>query len=335
MSVPKILLTGAAGFIGSNALRYFYKSHEFTPACVVDRISYAANVAWVTKYPVNFYRQDIADCKWQYILEKEDVDVVINFAAESHVDNSIHASAESEFVKSNLSGVCNLLHGIRLHKKITGKSIFLLQVSTDEVLGDLPIDSDVECDESYPLHPNNPYAATKAAAELWLQSMHHTHKDFEYAIVRATNNYGPHQHFEKFLPTVIRSLAADEKVPLYGDGSNVREWLWTGDFVRGIAKVVKVHRESPESINSQIFHFGSGVRISNLEAVRSILEQMGRTERMIEFVTDRPGHDRKYALSFKKAKEVLDWEPQMSFDIGIMLVIRDVKERLKDNPTYG
>jgi len=326
---PRVLITGGAGFIGSNAVRHFYTSQDFELTSVVDKLTYAANADWVKKFPVNFYTHDIADCSWQYVLEKEDVDVIINFAAESHVDNSIDDGSAVEFVKSNISGVCALLNGIRRHKKLTGKSIFFIQVSTDEVLGDLPLDSTEACTEDYPLHPNNPYSATKAAAELWIQSMYHTHGDFSYAIVRATNNYGPHQHFEKFLPTVIRSVVQDKQIPIYGDGKNIREWLWTTDFIRGIDNIITKYWEDPKAVNTEIFHFGSGLRETNLDIVRKILEEMGRTEKLIEYVTDRPGHDRKYALNFDKAKEVLGWAPQMSFDIGLLLVIRDIKERLE------
>jgi dTDP-glucose 4,6-dehydratase len=327
--MKKLIITGGAGFIGSNAVDYFIKKKDYQVTAVIDKLTYASDLKRIENYPnLRIYKFDIADANLQFMFEKEKPDVIINFAAESHVDKSISAYHTDDFIKSNYIGAVRLVHAIRSHRSKTNKNIFFVHISTDEVLGDLPLDSDIAYDEYKPLKPNNLYAATKAAAEQIIQAEYHTHKDFDYTILRSTNNYGPNQHFEKFIPTVIRSLLENKKIPLYGKGDNIREWLWTRDFIVGIDKVIQEYYEKPSDIAGEIFHFGSAYRVSNLEIVRKILEAMGKSEDMIEFVEDRPGHDRKYALSHTKANIRLNWQAEMAIDIGLRIVITDIENRM-------
>jgi dTDP-glucose 4,6-dehydratase len=321
--VKRLLITGGAGFIGSNALTYFSKIPNYEIVAVVDKLTYAADKKRVTDLGLNLYNWDINDLNWTYVFERHEPDVVINFAAESHVDNSIKNWTADSFIWSNYSGVASIVNNIRNFGEHTGKRILLVQVSTDEVLGDIPVDSAAELDESSPIAPNNVYSATKAAAEQLLWAMWHTSKDFEYMVVRATNNYGPNQHFEKLLPTIISKATNNSHIPVYGTGDNIREWLWSADFVRGIHAAIERGRIG------EVYHFGSGVRKSNLEVTRTILQLMNKNEDLIEFVRDRPGHDRKYALRCTKAREKLGWNPTQKFEDGLQIVIGDVLSRLK------
>jgi dTDP-glucose 4,6-dehydratase len=320
----RIMITGGAGFIGANAVEYFLNDEYFQPPSVVDKFTYAANPQHDALQVVRVYKSDIADTKWHYLFDKECPRILINFAAESHVDNSIVSDASREFINSNYVGVNSIIHAIRSYST----PILLVHVSTDEVLGDIPFDSEEEYDEYRPLRPNNLYSATKAAAEQLIQAIHHTHKDFDYVIVRSTNNYGPNQHFEKFIPTVIRSILENKKIPVYGSGNNIREWIWTGDFIHGIRALIDKYKEDPNKVTNQIFHFGSNLRKTNLDVVKTILKIMGKSEDLISFVDDRPGHDRKYALNCEKAKNLLGWAPTQKFDKGLKAVIEDVNRRI-------
>ena len=327
--MKNIIITGGAGFIGSNAVEHFIKNNGYKVTAVIDKITYAADIRRVEKYPnMRVYKFDVADANLGFMFEKEDPAIIIHFAAESHVDNSINAYTTHDFIKSNYSSVASLVQAIRVYRARTNKKIFLVHISTDEVLGDIPIESDDAYDEYRPLKPNNLYSATKAAAEQLIEGMHHTYDDFDYTIVRATNNYGPNQHFEKFIPTVISSVLNNKQIPLYGKGENIREWLWANDFVRGIEKVLQKYDKNSKDVCGEIFHFGSGYRITNLEVIKIILKIMGRSENMIKFVEDRLGHDRKYALNCDKAMSVLGWQPKIEFDVGIRTVITDIENRI-------
>jgi len=201
--MKKIIITGGAGFIGSNTLDYFMKSTKYKVTAVIDKLTYAADVQRIEKYPnLRMYKFDIADANLTFMFKKEDPDIIINMAAETHVDNSLLMSNTDDFIKSNYIGVIKILNAIKLHKARTNKDIFFIHISTDEVLGDLPFDSNMTYDEQRQLNPNNLYSATKAGAEQLIRAAYHTHKDFNYTILRPTNNYGPNQHFEKFIPAV-------------------------------------------------------------------------------------------------------------------------------------
>ena len=326
--MKKLIITGGAGFIGSNAVEYFVNKDGYQVAAVIDKLTYAADITRVNNYDnLPLYKFDIAKAPLARIFEKENPNVIVHFAAESHVDNSIVDSNTDNFIQSNYTSVAKLINAIRVHKVKTNNDIFLVHISIDEVLGDIPIDSTEELDESQPLRPNNLYAATKAAAEQLIQAVHHTHNDFDYTILRATNNYGPNQHLEKFIPTVISKIFQHEKIPLYGKGQNIREWLCTRDFITGIDKVITHYYNNPRDIRSEIFHFGSGHRITNFKVATTIAANIGKFAE-IEYVPDRLGHDRKYALNCQKAKDMFNWHAQIPFESGIQTVIMDIKQRL-------
>jgi len=330
-----IIITGGAGFIGSNALDYFLKPnyYDYCPVAVVDKLTYAADRIRVDRYQnrVKFYPWDINDINWVHLFKTHDVHAVINFAAESHVDRSLMDFATEDFIASNYMGVAVIVNKIRAYKKQTGKSVLLVHISTDEVLGDMPVFSTAEYDENAPLRPNNLYSSTKASAELLLNAMHHTYNDFEYIIVRGSNNYGPNQHFEKFIPTVIRSALSNKKIPVYGNGTNTREWLWVEDFVNGIKLATDYGFRYMGEMPRRLFHFGSGLRKENIDVIRTVLRLLnkdGSLEDNIEFVTDRLGHDRKYAISCESAKE-LGWKPTQTFEAGLQIVINDIDNRMR------
>jgi len=326
----KLLVTGGAGFIGSQMLQYYRKLEE--DVTVVDKLTYAGDASRIPE-EFQLYRWDIADLNWQFLLEKTAPQVIINMAAESHVDNSIAGEGSTDFIQSNIVGVHKLVDGIRKYRMKTGKEILLIHVSTDEVCGDFAVDAMTSGYMPYDrLIPNNPYSGTKAAAELLIQAAHHTYRDFDYLIVRATNNYGPNQHFEKFLPTVISNALQDKPIPVYGKGDNIREWLYSWDFVRGIDMLMRTYRNGRVPIVDRIdriFHFGSHDSWSNIEVVRMILKKLGKPESLISFVDDRPGHDRMYRLNWSKTEKVVGWTPEVPFTTtGWDIVIEDIKQRI-------
>lgn len=327
----RILVTGGAGFIGSKLLQYYKQvGHD---VIVVDKLTYAGDRSRVPK-EFSFFKQDVATLNWPFLLEKTSPEVIISMAAESHVDNSIAAGGSADFIQTNVVGVNNLVDGIRRYRMSTGKQILLVHVSTDEVCGDFPLGAVTGgyCPWDK-LTPNNPYAATKASAELLIQAAHHTHRDFEYLIVRATNNYGPNQHFEKFLPTVISRALRGESIPVYGQGKNIREWLYSGDFVRGIQMLVDMFRDGSLDVRNRvdrIYHFGSDEAYSNIHVVNLILQKLQKPSSLISFVEDRPGHDRMYRLNWMRTR-ALGWLPDTKFcSEGLDIVIEDIRSRMGD-----
>lgn len=315
-----LIVTGGAGFIGSNAVDFFFRRGN--RVVVVDKLTYAADVARLPP-GIEVYKEDIVDLDWKGVIDRHKPQAVINFAAESHVDRSIQDTAGPVFINSNILGVYKIIQGLRAAQHRAD----FIQVSTDEVLGDFDLELETKgyC-ELDRLKPNNLYAATKASAELLIQSLYNTHKDFRYVIVRATNNYGPNQDLEKFIPTVVSSILRGKKVPIYGKGANIREWIWVEDFVRGIDAVLNMPKALQLDWYQHIFHFGSGARFSNLELARKIIDVMGVGQ--VEFVSDRPGHDRQYALYCGRAKGVLKWKPQQDLRTGLLVVIEDIRKRL-------
>lgn len=314
------IITGGAGFIGSNAVDYFYKiGHEVV---VVDKLTYAADKSRINA-DIKIIEQDIVTLDWAKLIDELRPKAIIHFAAESHVDRSILSNAGPAFIHSNILGVYQIIQGIRYAHHKTD----LIHISTDEVLGDFPVDIDtMGFTELEKLQPNNLYAATKASAECIIRAMQRTHKDFKFVICRATNNYGPNQDLEKFIPTVISNIIAGRKVPIYGKGENIREWLWVGDFVKGIEAVINMPDHFQRDWYNGIFHFGSGVRLSNLALAKQIIAIMGRGQ--IEFVSDRPGHDQQYALFCNRAKNILKWRPLQKLEDGLKIVVDDIKKRL-------
>lgn len=298
----RLLVTGGAGFIGSNFVRYVLDEHEDDEVITLDALTYAGsrdNLDGVLDNPRHtFIEGDIRN----YELVKdlvEDADLIINFAAESHVDRSIQGS--KPFVTTNIQGTQTLLDAAK-----ESEIQRFLQISTDEVYGQIFNGKFAENDK---LNPRNPYAATKAGADLLAQSFEKTH-DLPILITRTCNNFGPRQHPEKLIPKFIRNAAAGEKLPVYGDGSNVREWIYVEDNCRALDVVLR------EGQIGEIYNIGSHVEKTNLEVTEAILNAVGADEDLIDFVDDRAGHDQRYAVETEKI-ESLGWKPKYTFEEGL------------------
>jgi len=297
----RILVTGGAGFIGSNFVHYLLKETDHD-VVTLDALTYAGsreNLDGALEDPGHeFVEGDIRD---RELVEElvADADAVVNFAAESHVDRSIEG-AES-FVSTNLQGTQVLLDAV-----LAADVDRFLQISTDEVYGEVESGVFTEDDR---LAPRNPYAATKAGADLLVMSYHETH-DLPVLVTRSSNNYGPRQHPEKLIPKFVTNAAVGETLPLYGDGTNVREWTYVEDNCRAVATVLE------EGELGEVYNIGSGDELQNVEVTRKILDAVGASEDLIEFIEDRPGHDQRYALDTTKVRE-LGWEPEWSFEEGL------------------
>ena len=304
----KILVTGGAGFIGSCFIRNELKKHPDYKIINLDALTYCGNIENLKDIENNpnykFIHGNICDKSLVREIIKE-VDCVINFAAESHVDNSI--KTPEIFVETNVGGTLNLLQAC----KELGIERFL-QVSTDEVYGTLGKDGYFY--ETTPLAPNSPYSASKASADLLARAYHETFK-LPVLNTRCSNNYGPYQYPEKLIPYFISKLLKNEKVPVYGDGLNVRDWLYVYDHCEAIDNVLHKGKIG------EIYNIGGHNEKTNLEITHLILEAMGKDETSIEYVQDRLGHDRRYAISNDKITSELGWEPSITFEEGIKLTI--------------
>ncbi len=305
----RLLVTGGAGFIGSNYVRRLLDGtlSGVESVVVLDKLTYAGNLENLSTVQsdsrFSFVQGDICD---RDLLKSilPNVDAVVNFAAESHVDNSINNS--DEFVRTNILGVQILLEEIR---RIPG--IRFLQVSTDEVYGSI---SEGSWTESEPLLPNSPYAATKAAAEMLVRAFHRTF-GVDTVVTRCSNNYGPFHYPEKLIPLFITNLIEGKKVPVYGQGLNVRDWLHVDDHCRGI------HLALTKGKAGEIYNIGGGRELPNIEITTTILELMGRDDSAIEYVEDRLGHDLRYSVDWAKAERELGYRPQIDFESGLVAVI--------------
>lgn len=307
MSYDKIILiTGGAGFIGSNYLNTFVPKYANYQFINVDALTYAANLQNITvskKPNYSFVEADIRDQKaLQLIFEKFSPTHVINFAAESHVDNSI--SGPHIFVETNIVGTENLLECARTHNVVR-----FHQISTDEVYGSLNPDAKPTTEDA-PLLPNSPYSASKASADLLVRSYHKTF-GLDTIVTRASNNYGPNQHHEKLIPRFITNLLENKKVPVYGEGLNIRDWIYVGDHVEGIDAAF--HKGQ----SGEIYNLGGGQELTNLHITKEIIGLLGKDEKMIEHVTDRLGHDFRYSLDSTKAMRELGWTPKKDFSVGL------------------
>lgn len=296
-----VLVTGGAGFIGSNFVHYLLQNTE-SEVVTLDSLTYAgskANLEGVLDHPRHrFVKGDICDREVVAQL-MTDIDEVVNFAAESHVDRSIEGSAP--FVKTNVAGTQTLLDAA-----LDADLNRFVQISTDEVYGQILDGKFAEDDR---LDPRNPYSATKAGADLLAQSFQTTH-DLPVLITRTCNNFGPRQHPEKLIPKFISNAAAGDSLPVYGDGSNVREWIYVEDNCRALDLVLR------EGNVGEIYNIGSQAEKTNLEVTEAILDAVGADDDLIEFVDDRAGHDQRYALDTKKI-EALGWEPEYTFEGGL------------------
>jgi len=302
----KILVTGGAGFIGSRfAALLFQQEHSNIESVVIlDKLTYAGTKTNLSRILENTYVEfiqgDICDQGLvEFVLQK--VDYVVNFAAESHVDRSIQSSAE--FIQTNVTGVQVLLDAIKASKR----KIRFVQVSTDEVYGSINVGS---WTEDAPLLPNSPYSASKAGGELLARSYHRTH-GLDVVITRCSNNYGTHHFPEKLIPLFITNLLEGKKVPVYGAGLNVRDWLHVDDHCRGIFQVL-INGKSGE-----VYNIGGGRELNNLEITKFILNAMNADESSIEYVEDRKGHDFRYSVDWSKIKQELGYEPKVKFEDGL------------------
>ena len=311
----RLLVTGAAGFIGSNFVRMVAagKIEGISSVAVLDKLTYAGvkgNLLLaqdISKY--TFTEGDICDSELVASM-LVDVDAVINFAAESHVDRSINGA--SDFVQTNIVGVQVLLDAI----KGSGRKIRFLQVSTDEVYGSIESGS---WTEDWPLQPNSPYSASKASGELLARSYNKTH-GMDVVITRCSNNYGTHHFPEKLIPLFITNLLEGKKLPVYGTGENVRDWLHVDDHCRGIYQVLMKGR------SGEVYNIGGGRELTNNEITRLILDAMGAGESSIEYVEDRKGHDLRYSVDWTKINREIGYEPQVKFEDGLRGTIQWYRE---------
>lgn len=304
----KVLITGGAGFIGSNYAHFRFENYVNDEIVVLDKLTYAGNLenlAGLLDSPrFKFVEGDIADKDFiEQLFVAEKFDVVVNFAAETHVDRSIEAP--SIFVMTNVVGTHNLLEAA----KDTGVKRYH-QVSTDEVYGDLGTGSTDLFHEDTPLAPNCPYAATKASADLLVRSYFETYQ-MAVTISRCSNNYGPYQFPEKLIPYFFRLISEGKSVPVYGDGQNVRDWLYVLDHCKAIDLIVERGRLG------EVYNIGGNNEKTNLEITKFLLEFFGKDESLITYVNDRAAHDRRYAIDASKMKRELGWEPSVTFAEGI------------------
>ncbi len=306
----KLLVTGGAGFIGSNFIRYILASYASYKVINLDTLTYAGNLENLeglgndTNY--HFVKGDITDRALVESLFADGIDIVLNFAAESHVDRSI--VEPDRFVQTNILGTQILLDAAKKY----GISKFI-QISTDEVYGSLGTDGLFS--ETTPLAPNSPYSASKASADLLVRAYYETYQ-LPVNITRCSNNYGPYQHSEKLIPKMITHALSNQPLPVYGDGMNVRDWLHVDDHCIGIDLVM--HRGR----NGEVYNIGGNNEYTNLEIVRTILAELDKPETLIQFVEDRLGHDRRYAIDATKIRTELGWSPKYSFNDGIEETIK-------------
>ena len=312
MKKDKILVTGGAGFIGSEFIRLATK--EEYKVVVVDKLTYAGDLKRLkeAKGKFDFCKIDIYNKKKvNDIFKKHKPEIVVHFAAETHVDRSILGS--TPFVKTNIMGTQILLDAAR--ESNTKRFIY---ISTDEVYGDI---EKGQFYEHTPINPSSPYSATKAAADLLVKSYVRTF-DFPAIIIRPSNNYGPWQYPEKFVPVIIYKALKNEKIPVYGKGLNVREWLYVSDCASAVLAVMKRGRVG------ETYNVGSGIEKKNINVVKTLLNVLNKPDSLIEFVKDRPGHDYRYSLDFSKIKEELNWSPKIDFERGIEKTVSWYKENL-------
>ena len=306
--ILKILVTGGAGFIGSCFIRHILNTHKDYKIINLDALTYAGNIENLNDIKDNpkykFVHGNICDKKLVRELIKE-ADTVVNFAAESHVDRSI--TGPEIFIETNVQGTLNLLQASK-----DAKIDRYLQVSTDEVYGTLGKDGYFY--ETTPLAPNSPYSASKASADLLVRAYYETYK-LPVLITRCSNNYGPYQYPEKLIPFFISKLLKDEKVPVYGDGLNVRDWLYVYDHCSAIDTVLHKGKIG------EVYNIGGHNEKTNLEITQIILNAMGKDESSIEYVQDRLGHDRRYAIDNHKIQSQLGWKPSLTFEEGIKITI--------------
>ena len=317
----KIIITGGAGFIGGNFVHYMVNKYPSDQFICLDLLTYAGNLATIEqvmdKDNFKFIKGDIADRKLVYeIFESEKPDIVVNFAAESHVDRSIENP--EVFLQTNVIGTSVLLDACRKYG-ITRYH----QVSTDEVYGDLPLDRpDLFFTEETPIHTSSPYSASKASADLLVQAYHRTF-DVPITISRCSNNYGPYHYPEKLIPLMIKNALEDKTLPVYGKGENVRDWLYVEDHCVAIDLIIRKGKVG------EVYNIGGHNEKTNLEVVKIILKELNKPESLITYVADRLGHDLRYAIDPTKMQQQLNWQPTTTFEEGIKKTIKWYLENQK------
>ncbi|SEH31204.1 dTDP-glucose 4,6-dehydratase [Selenomonas sp. KH1T6] len=313
-----IVVTGGAGFIGANFVYYMLEKRPEDRIICYDKLTYAGNLATLEEAQKNanfkFIKGDIADREAVYkMFEAEKPDVIVNFAAESHVDRSIENP--EIFLQTNVIGTSVLMDACRKY----GIKRYH-QVSTDEVYGDLPLDRpDLFFTEETPLHTSSPYSASKASADLLVMAYHRTY-GLPVTISRCSNNYGPFHFPEKLIPLMIINAMHDKKLPVYGDGLNVRDWLFVKDHCAAIEIILRKGKVG------EVYNIGGHNERTNIQVVKAILKELGKDEMLIEHVTDRKGHDRRYAIDPTKIREELGWEPTTSPEVGIKATVKLYQE---------
>lgn len=310
-----LLITGGAGFIGANFIELLLQSSTYH-ITNFDALTYASEIENITCFSnhanYRFIKGDISDQKSLEQALDCNYDAIINFAAESHVDKSIESAYP--FIHTNVIGTHHLLNAV-----LSGKAKKMIQISTDEVYGSLQADAPSFTEETK-LAPNNPYAASKASADLLVRSFYHTHK-LPLIITRCSNNYGPRQNEEKFIPKVILSALCNQSIPIYGDGLQIRDWIFVKDHCKAIKTVLE------QGIPGEIYNIGGNDERTNLEVAIRILDYLQKDHGLLKHVIDRKGHDRRYSVSTEKMKIEFGWEPSISFSKGLVETIEWYKQR--------
>ena len=305
----KIVVTGGAGFIGSNFIYYMLDKYKDYKIICIDKLTYAGNLSTLSEAMKNqnfkFIKADICDIeKIDTVFKEEEPNIVVNFAAESHVDRSI--SNPEVFLETNIRGTSVLLECC---KKYNVKRYH--QISTDEVYGDLPLDRpDLSFTEKSPLRPSSPYSVSKTSADLLVLSYFRTYK-LPVTISRCSNNYGPYHFPEKLIPLIIIKALKNQRLPIYGDGKNVRDWIYVKDHCKAIDLILHKGKIG------EVYNVGGNSEKSNLEVVKTLLNILGKSEKLIEFVPDRLGHDRRYAINDYKIESELGFKRDVTFEQGI------------------
>ena len=311
----KLFITGGAGFIGSAFIRLALSE---LPTCRItnfDALTYAGNLDNLSDLDAERHRfvyGDIADREAVMAALEPDTAIVLNFAAESHVDRSINSA--DKFLHTNIIGTQVLLDAARARNVRR-----FIQISTDEVMGSLPEDEEAFFTESSPIAPNNPYAASKAAAEHLVRAAQHTY-GLDTLITRCGNNYGPRQFPEKFLPLILSNALRDEPIPVYGDGRNIRDWIYVEDHCRAILLLME------KGGAGQSYNIGARNERRNLDVAKAVLDELGKPHSLIRHVTDRLGHDRRYAINPSRVEQETGWRPQETWETGLAKTIRWYKE---------
>jgi dTDP-glucose 4,6-dehydratase len=312
----KLLITGGAGFIGSNFIHYWIKKYPNDKIVNLDVLTYAGNLENLKDIENNknykFVKGDICDIELVNNLTK-DIDLIVHFAAETHVDRSIINS--QDFIRTNVEGVRVLLDAAK------NNNIRFHHISTDEVFGALDF-KEKPFNEKTHYNPRSPYSASKAASDHLVRAYFYTYK-LPITISNCSNNYGPYQFPEKIIPLFITNLIENKKIPVYGEGKNIRDWIHVDDHNAGIEAIIKKGKIG------ETYCLGGGNQLTNLELTKKILTLMKVDEEMIEFVVDRPGHDLRYDIDFSKAKNELDWEPKINFEYGLKKTIEWYKNNKK------